>query len=195
MSPKTRRTMVRMRHGRMFKQLGLSDAQVESLLDVLIAQEERAKSAGADPELRARNRAELEAVVGREPAEKLDAWQQQTAARMEVRRVRDQLEEMGEPLSDAQLSRINELVHARAPAPPPARQKDEPGEAFAERFKTWRADSREQMRGDVSSVLETRQLERYDELDDLSRTIEKSFPIGAMPLMPTAGRAAPAAPR
>ena len=199
-SPKSRRTMARLRNGKMFKQLGLPDAQVESLLDVLSAQEERAMAVkpgdpSTDPEeVRARNHAEVAAVIGRESAEKLDAWQQQAMLRMEMRRMRDQLDDVGEPLSTAQSSRIEELMRAHPPSPPPQRQRDEPPDAFMSRFKSWRQDSREQVRAEVSTVLEPRQLERYDELDEMSRTFEKSF-AASLPAPNTAsaiaGRAAP----
>lgn len=192
--------MARMRNGKMFKQLGLSAAQEESLLDVLAAQDERAMTMRlSDPtsrpdELRAKNRAEVAAVIGSEPAEKLDAWQQAQSARMEVRRVRDQLEDVGEPLSAAQLTRIEELIHARPPVPAPVRSKDETGEAFMERFKGWRQESREQIRAEVSPVLEPRQLERFDELDDMTRSFEKNMSFVPPPPRvnaPSAGSAAP----
>ncbi|HTU57932.1 MAG TPA: hypothetical protein VMF89_05855, partial [Polyangiales bacterium] len=144
-------------------------------------------------ELRERNRAEVAAVIGRESAEKLDAWQQQFMVRMDMRRVRDQLDEVGEPLSAAQATRIEALMQARPAPAPPQRQKEESNEAFMNRFKSWRQESREHIRAEVSTVLEPRQLERYDELDEMSRTFEKSMsaalpaPVVAPPL---AGRAA-----
>ena len=193
-SPTGRRTMVRLRNGKMFKQLGLSETQVSSLLDVLVAQEERATTAKPNEqpldrdEVRAKNRAEVAAVIGSEAAEKLEAWQEQFTARLEVRRVRDQLDGVGEPLSEAQLSRITELIHARPPQLPPMRQQDESNEAFAARWKSWRTDNREQVRAELSTVLEPRQLERYDELDEMSRSFDKGMSF-AMP--PLAGRAAP----
>jgi|GEM_PF-3928814 len=203
-SPKSRRIMARMRNGKMFKQLGLSAAQEESLLDVLAVQEERMMAMRvSDPTarpdaLRATNRAEVAAVIGSESAEKLDAWQQAQSARMEIRRVRDQLEDVGEPLSAAQLTRIEELIHARPSLPAPIRMKEESGEAFMDRFKGWRQESREQIRAELSPVLEPRQLERYDELDDMSRSFEKNMSltpppprVNTPPAVLTAGRAAP----
>jgi hypothetical protein len=76
--------------------------------------------------------------------------------------------------------------------------KDQSGEAFMERFKSWR----QQIRAELSPVLEPRQLERYDELDDMTRSFEKNIsfsmptrvngPSGPSgPVPPTAGRAAP----
>ena len=190
-SAKTRRSMARLRNGKMFKELGLSEAEVESLLDVLAAQDERAMSirpgsAAPDADLRAQNRAEVEAVIGPARAAQLEAWQQQFFTRMELRRMRDQLEDVGEPLSEAQLTRLKEHVQARPPAPPPIRQKDEPGETYAAKIRAWRSENREQMRAEVSSVLEPRQLAHYDEIDDVARDLENS-----MPMLPTAGRAAP----
>jgi hypothetical protein len=95
------------------------------------------------------------------------------------------------------LARVSELVLARAPGyfAPPSRQKDEQPEAHMERWRKWRNDSRELLRADVSAVLEPRQLERYDELDEISRAIEKSMPSAFPPAQLSAGRAAPASPR
>jgi hypothetical protein len=106
LSTKNRRFLVRLRNGRIFRDLGLSDAEAEALLDLLVAQEERAREqnpgfmlGSPDQELRARNRAQVEALIGRERAERLDSWQSQTLARMELRRVRDELDDLGEPLT------------------------------------------------------------------------------------------------
>jgi hypothetical protein len=204
-SPSNRRASLRLHNGKIFRELGLSDAQVESLLDVLLAQQTRSAEAmkngtpfaGADPEARARNRAEVAAVIGNERAEQLEDWQGRAQARFELRRMRDQLEDSGEPLSDAQLKRIGELVQAQPPSLAPPRQKDETPEAFTERYKAWRNDNREQLRKQVSTVLEPRQLARYDEMDAVSREFEKSLPIRGPMLQapPSAGQAAPPAPR
>lgn len=200
--PATRRMSLKLLSGAIFRQLGLSEAQIESLLDVLIAQQTRmteAKpgtlAANADPETRARNRAEIAAVIGNERAAQLEDWQNRTMARFELRRVRDQLEDSGEPLSDAQLKRITELVQTQPLAPLTPRQKDETGEAFMERFRTWRSETREQLRSHVSSVLEPRQLERYDDMDAVSREFEKAMPMRVPPMLqtaaPVAGQSAP----
>ena len=75
--------------------------------------------------------------------------------------------------------------------------KDESGDGFMDRFKSWRQESREQIRAELSPVLEPRQLERYDELEDMARSFEKnisfSLPtrVNGPPALPTAGRAAP----
>ena len=200
LSPASRRLMVQHQNGKMFRQLGLSPAEVESLLDVLVAQQERAAEgrsgplfAGSDPEWRASNRAEVAAVIGEEPAAQLEDWQTRALARFELRRLRDQLEDSGEPLSDAQLKRINESMRAQPQVPPPAHQKDDAPEAIMERFKAWRKDQREQLRGQVSSVLEPRQLERYDEIESISREFEKAMPqrFPPMPAPSSAGQAAP----
>lgn len=149
------------------------------MLDLLAAQQERAPGtlhASSDPGLRARNRAEIEAVIGRERAEQLEMWQHQLGARLEMRHVREQLEDVGEPLSEEQLARIGKLIDARLPAPVPEREGGESDTSFRERFMSWRNENRERLREDVTSVLEPRQLARYYELDALSRSIEEAMP-------------------
>lgn len=197
--PSVHRTMLHISNGQLFKELGLSDAQKESLLDLLAAQAERARLArlngepGHSAEVRARNRAELAEVVGSEAAVKIDDWQQSFFARSELRTLREQLEGMGEPLSEAQQARITELMHSQPPPALPDRQPDEPPEAFAARFKSWRSESRDHRRALVTSVLEPRQLALYEELDEMSRSIDQAVPFvpGPSRVMPLAGQAAP----
>ncbi|HET8938321.1 MAG TPA: hypothetical protein VFN67_32980 [Polyangiales bacterium] len=201
-SPTARRMSMRLHNGKIFRDLGLSDAQIESLLDVLVAQQNRATepksllqaASGGDADARARDRAEITAVIGKERAEELDDWQRRAQSRFELRRIRDQLEDSGEPLSDAQQKRLSELMQAQTPAAPPPREKDEAPEVAMERFRAWRNENREQMRKQVSAVLEPRQLERYEEMDAVSREFEKSLPPRPFPGLQApapAGQAAP----
>lgn len=198
LSPSARRLSLQLHSGAIFRKLGLSGSQLESLVDVLLAQQDRAASmAGAspDPDARTRNRAEIAALIGNERAQQLEDWQSRGQARFELRRMRDQLEDSGEPLSEAQIKRISELMQAQPPAPLTPRQKDETPEAFSERFKAWRNDHREQLRNQLSSLLEPRQLERYDDMEVVSREFEKAMPMRMPPMLqataPSAGQAAP----
>jgi hypothetical protein len=204
LSAEHRRTMLRQRNGQLFRQLGLSDAQIEALLDVLAKQEERARAAkpgaflgamgpSSDPNELARNRAEIEAVVGSDKAAKLETWQKLFTARHELRRVRDQLEDVGEPLSEEQQNRLNELVQLRPRSFAPERKEGDTPEAFMERFRSWRQDSRQQLRTEVSSVLNPRQLARYDEMDELAHAFDRTM-ISMPPLQGAALAAGHGAP-
>jgi hypothetical protein len=186
LTPSQRRTMTRQQYGKLFRELNLSESQVERVLDVLAAQEERSRAASPqgmarprsalDPKERERNKQELAVAIGPDNAAKLEHWQDQSIPRGELQRVRDQLENAGEPLTTEQQHALNQRLQQRPDREsPPRREPDEPQEAFQERFHEWRADSRKQLRDDVAQTLTPQQQKRFDELEEMTSAFEQQI--------------------
>jgi hypothetical protein len=197
LTPTQRRTMTRQQYGRLFRELNLSESQVERVLDVLAAQEERSRAASPqglarsrlalDPKERERNEQEFAAVLGPDNAAKLERWQDQSMARSELQRVRDQLENAGEPLTTEQQNALNERLQQRPDREaPPRREPAEPQEAFQERFREWRTDSRKQLRDDVAQTLTPPQQKRFDELEEMTSAFEQQIRLPS-PVLGAAG--------
>lgn len=175
-----RRGFVRQRFGQLLKQLSLPESKAEALLDVIAAQEERAQTGAGvlanfrtNAEERERDSREIEALVGPEVAAKIARWQDLAMSRSSLRKVRDELEDLGEPLSEEQKTSLDQRFQALPTRPlMPKRDEGESNEAFSQRFREWRQDSRQQLRATVAPVLTPLQLKHYDELQDSQASVE-----------------------
>jgi hypothetical protein len=179
LSPKLRLASVRLRNGQLFQELGLDESQIAALVPVLGQQEERlAAATRLDPRTGRppnpaelfnpeRDQVELEAVLGRAKAAQFASLRKTLPARSDVRRIRSELEQAGEPITDVQERLMLAKVSARSgptPIPPVAKESLTSG---MERIEETRRERAQQLREELSSVLSPPQLARYDEQAEL----------------------------
>jgi hypothetical protein len=168
----------RQRYGQLFRELELSDAQIDGLAPVLHAQEQRALATASASGEQARSgasqrhasdeeRSEIAAIIGPEKAAQLEDLRNAMPIRAELRRVRDQLEEAGEPVSPEQQRQLVAILSNRAAPSPPVPEAGEPPEHGFERFRAWARDRDLRLRADSAAVLTPQQLERLEESEAL----------------------------
>jgi hypothetical protein len=187
LSLEQREIMSRGRFGWMIRELELPEERAETLLRVLATQEdraaeasrtnataaERARLASAQREL---DRAEIEAVIGPDKAAKLDSLKEAQSARAELRRVRDELEDMGEPLSDSQYATLVSAMRSRPSSPPPARVAGESADDGVERLRSWFDERDRKLLDEAAAVLTPEQQQRLEERQSLTRALSLSRP-------------------
>lgn len=187
LSLEQREILSRGRFGWMFRELELPAEQAETLLRVLATQEERAADASrttASAAERSRlvaaqkelDQAEIQAVLGTDKAAKLERLKEAQSARAELRRVRDDLEDMGEPLSETQYAALASAARARPLSPPPARVAGEPPDDGVERLRTWFSERDRKILDDAAAVLTPEQQQRLEERQSLTRAMSLSRP-------------------
>jgi len=180
-----KKTMARQAYGQLFRELALSDEEVEALVAVLSTQEQSSMLAPRSPltsEQQEREQREIAAVLGPERAAQFERLKKTIPARTELSLARSQLERFGEPLSDEQHGTLFAILNAREPsAPPPALEEDIAPAQRMEQFRSWRRASSARFRESAAQVLTPRQLERLDESEALLEAMQA----------PAAGSAAP----
>lgn len=173
LSPEHWTTIVRERYGRvLYRELSLSDAEVDALLPVLVAQD--AGPGGPTvhfgprdtPEARQRE-SEIAAVIGPEKAAQFVEERSNIPARIEVRSMREQLERAGAPLSDEQNAALSTVMKDLGFSKPPPPAPDATPQESVERTLAWRAARSKHVRDRVAPLLTPRQLQRWDEFESL----------------------------
>lgn len=147
LSSEQRKIMIRHRYGELLRELAVPQSERERLLEVLSAHEARRPSvpnrgpgSTHDAEaLASRERAEIAAVIGDEKAATFEQLKSTVSLRAEVRRVRDQLDEAGEPMTAEQ---YRALIGA---------------------MSDWVAERDDMFREKAAGVLERAQLKTLDE--------------------------------
>jgi hypothetical protein len=184
-----RKIMARQRNGQLFRELGLSEQQVDALLDVLAAQDARAPSnsrriggppfgrlgPSADatsPEELQRNRDEIASAIGPEKAAQFEALKKTLPARDQLQQLRNELERAGDPVTDEQQRRLLAIMNSRETTAPPARVEGESPEESMARYREWRRESSESLRRDAASVLTPDQVKRMEESDGLRTSLQ-----------------------
>ncbi len=182
LSLEQREIMARGRFGGVVRELNLSDEQVKTLLRVLAVQDARAAetartrvdAAGEEPRASKRReleQAEIAAVIGWENASRFEKLKEGLPTRTELRRLRDELEDVGEPLSGSQYAALVSAAKSRPPTPPPARVPGESPEVAIERMRTWFAERDQRILDDAAAVLTPEQLQRIEERQSVSRSL------------------------
>jgi hypothetical protein len=175
LSAEQRKSMSRSKYGALFRELALSEQQIDALLPVLAAQDQAegqrrmhngpgADAQTPDPE---RNRAEIAAVVGADKAAQFETLKKSLPARSQLAMLRMNLDQSGEPMTEEQRQKLLAIMTAREPVPmpPPLRVDGESGEQSFLRFRDWQQDRDRQMREDAASVLTPQQQKRLDEIN------------------------------
>jgi uncharacterized protein YjiS (DUF1127 family) len=196
------RIMTRHQYKRVFRELGLSESEMEAASDVLEQQAERSrKLIGRDgsenpapPNDPQRDQAELAGVLGQDKAERFMAQKKLMPARSQLSLLRSQLEEGGEPLSAEQQQALLGKLSEREP---PQFPRNVPGEDPSARFQAFMRDRDRGLRDVAAPVLTPKQRELMEEeskFQDATRS-QISF-AGPMPPSlapaPQAGSSAPA---
>ncbi|MET0387586.1 MAG: hypothetical protein ABW321_16575 [Polyangiales bacterium] len=179
LTPEQQKTRLRQHYGTLFRDLALSDAEANALLDALTQQAQRVGRASAmaprapdAPEnaaSRAQEREALEAAVGPQKAAQFEQLRGTLLARSEMRVIRDRLEEVGQPLSDGQLQKL--LADSRGQVfELPVRS---PGEAdYGARIRSATQTLRQQIEHSADAVLTHEQREQLNAIksaDDAER--------------------------
>lgn len=190
---------VRQRNGQLFREAGLSPEQIQALVPVLATQEERIMSAAqsahglvgrgaegnaVDPQ----NHDELVRAIGEEKAAQFEGLRKTLGSRMELQRLRDELEQAGEPISEEQRQRLLARMSTR----PQLSAADRNGSSPEDRFREIERQRSEQLRGEVSTVLSPAQLELFDQGQELHKAYSSHISSASFGASAAAGSAAPA---
>jgi hypothetical protein len=162
-----RERAVQHRYGALFRELGLSPEDTARARAVLSDQEERAVGS-SDEEAAARRREQdaLTSAIGREKAERFSQLKASLPARSELRRVRDRLEEAGEPMSGEQ-QRALVAVMSSLPGSSPRPIPGESLEQGIERFRSWTSERDRAFRERASDILSEGQQRTLEEAAEL----------------------------
>jgi hypothetical protein len=194
------RLMLRHQYRRVFRDLNLSESEMNAALDVLAQQAERNRkqlsTSGAPTNDAQNDQAELAAVLGREKAERFMTEKKLIPVRSEVSVLRMRLEEAGETLSAEQQQALVEVLGKKERTPPPRRLDGDPQQA-QECFQTWMQEHNRELRESAAPLLTPKQRELMDEDMVYQNAIRPTF-LGAAPTPgaappPQAGTPAPPA--
>jgi hypothetical protein len=148
---------------------------------VLAAQDERSRPmrpafVALDPaEAEARER-EIGAVLGAEKAAQFTELRRGMPARVEVRIIRQNLENLGVPVTAEQERQLVAMMkNSTPPEPPRPNPGQDPLEA-SEQFRAWRAERSKYVRDNAAPLLTPRQLERLDESEALQAAMQAAMP-------------------
>jgi hypothetical protein len=186
--------MLRHQYRRVFRDLALSDTEMDAALDVLSQQAGRTRkqlsmngSPASDPQA---DQAELAAVLGAEKAERFMAEKKLMPARSEVSLLRMRLEEAGEPLSPEQMQAMVESLGKMERAQLPRRVEGDDPQQSQERFQTWMQQRNRELRESAAPVLTPKQRELMDEEAAIQESMRPAFLRG----LSTSGAAGTPAP-
>ena len=196
-----RKIMVRQRNGALFRELGLNEAQIEALLDVLGQQDARSPNMATrvsgpavgrfgpagealSAEEQQRNRDEIAAVIGQDKATQFENLKKTLPARNELMWMRNELEQAGEPVSEEQQRQLLAIIGKRETQGPPARVEGESPEDSMARYRQWRRERSESLRQDAASVLTPEQVKRLEESDSLRSSMETRMSSRGGPAAP-----------
>lgn len=176
------------RNGELFRELALTQGEIDALTPVLAAQEQRQREqarasgrmrfgmAALSPEDEQRNRDEVAAVLGPEKAARLQTLQKSQPLRSEVRMLRDSLEQAGIPITEQQQRELMAKVTARAAEPKPTRSDGESQDDVVKRFGEQRRERAQRVREEAAAVLSPEQMKVVDQMEELRSTYESARP-------------------
>lgn len=181
LTPEVRALMIRQQYRQVFRELALSDPQVDALVPVLVEQSARrgpwATSANsANPQTPERDLAEVSAVLGPDKGAQFEQARKTMPARSQLNLIRRQLDEAGEPLRDDQSERLLAIMTAHQPQQPPQQAQGESAEQNMERFRTWQAQRDKQFREEADPILTPGQRRQLDEQATIRAAMSAGFP-------------------
>jgi hypothetical protein len=154
LSSEQQKTRLRQEYGVIFHDLSLSEAQTSALLDAL-SSENRAEQ----------KRKDVEAAIGHDKAIEFERERKTLFARVQIRHMRNQLEEVGEPLTDEQQQKLGRLSEQLQLQLPTLNEGDSMRD-FAARFRRATHGIEKDIQGQIRSVLTPVQRQRLTEIDD-----------------------------
>jgi hypothetical protein len=185
LSSEQRKTMVRHQYGELLRELALSPVQAERLMHALSEQEARnplmargmlSGATGDDEAALDRQRAEITAAIGEEKAAAFEELREMLPVRSEVRRVRDQLEEAGEPVTSEQYRALMSAMKGTvSPQRPPSSAASESWEETAEAYHDWMNERDDMFRESAAKILSPTQLKTLDEGQELREAMRLQF--------------------
>jgi hypothetical protein len=180
-----------------FRELALSNAEVEALLPVLAQQDLRAAKplpkglAGQPQQESQRAQSELAAVLGAEKAERFTALQKLRPARSVISTLRRRLDDSGEPLSAVQQEALlGIMASTSAELAPRSVEGDDPQQSL-QQLNTWTHERDQRLRHAAAPALTAAQRQLLEE-DDMFRNA-MGMRADAIGRPPQAGSIAPAA--
>jgi hypothetical protein len=194
MTEELRLAVTRRRYRSLFRELALSDAEVESILPVLVAQDLRANKPLpkelAMQEEPQRTQSELAAVLGAEKAQRFTALRLLQPARSQVNMLRQRLEDSGDPLTADQQQALTKILANKTAEPTPQRSGgDDPRQSMDQMAAKMR-ERDQRLRQDAAPVLTAAQRQSLDE--DIAFQDTMRLRAAAI-LTPQAGSSAPTA--
>jgi hypothetical protein len=153
-----RKTMLRHSYGALFRELILSPLETERMLQVLSEQQARRSPAESG-----REGAEIAAAIGVDKAAAFERLRGTMSARFELRSVRDQLEDAGEPMTAEQYRALMTAIRAQSPQLPTSPPRGETLEDSMELFRDWMSERNEAFRETAATILNPAQLKMLDE--------------------------------
>jgi hypothetical protein len=193
MTEEQRLGLTRRRYRSLFRELALSDAEVEAILPVLVKQDLRAnkplpKEPTGHPPDPQRDQDELATLLGAEKAASFTALRKLEPARSAVSMLRLRLEDSGDPLSPEQQKALLGIVASKSADPAPLRVEGDNPQRSMERMGTWMREREQRVREDAAPVLTAAQRQLLEEdaaFQDLMRKRADAV------LAPQAGSSAP----
>ena len=197
--------MTRHQYRRVFREIGLTESEIEATLNVMEQQAERSrKLSGAaasaspptdDPQ---RELAELAAALGPEKAERFMAQKKLMPARGQLSMLRSQLDEGGEPLSAEQQQALLGKLSERERGPFPKSVPGEDPQQISARFQSYMRERDRDLRDLAAPILSPKQRELMEEELKFQEAVRPQISFsGAAPSVaapPQAGSSAPRAP-
>jgi hypothetical protein len=149
---------VRQRYDELFREMGLSEHQIDALIPVLIAQEQRESEPRNSGELGAaphadHERAAIRAVLGPDNGARFLRLSKTLPARMQLNSARAQLEETDVPLREEQRKQLLGIMSAQEPLPPWERIRGESSDQQFARYRRWQQERDERFLKQAAPVL------------------------------------------
>jgi hypothetical protein len=159
---------IRRRYAELFREMELSEQQIEALVPVLIAQDQPDTEARSGGELRSardaeRERAAISAVLGPDKGLHFDRLKKTLPARMQLSFAREQLEQTGSPLREDQRKRLLAILNAQEPLAPWKRIEGESSEQQFARYRQWQQDGAKRFIEQAAPVLTPEQMKHLED--------------------------------
>jgi len=178
-----RARLILQQQGALIKALELSPEDEQRMLSVLSELEQRRQLAGPDAmvdevQLSQREDAELSRAIGREKAEQFAQLKAAEPGRQELKRVRDRLEQAGEPMTLEQQRALASVMSA-VPLESPSAIPGEPFEQAVDRFRTWVGERDRTFREQAAGILSPRQAKTLEDAAELREAQQPLLRAGA----------------
>jgi hypothetical protein len=149
LTPEQRRALARQRYGGLIRELALAPDGTARLLEAL-----------SQPDV---THEAIVAAIGDRDAARFEALKASLPARQELRRLRDQLEDIGEPLSEEQYRALIRAVSAQSGEKPSRPPQGESAQDSLELYRDWLSEREHTLHADAAKVLTSSQLSALDE--------------------------------
>lgn len=172
------------------KFLGLTKEESEKLLDLLT--EQQTSAIGRAPQDLAKNKAEIEALIGPGRMAQWEQYQKTLPERMQVSALSSQFEGAGMPLTDDQRTQlVNAMIETRQQLPPPPAAPGVLTEEAVSQHQQWQDEFNRLMTERARSILNSEQYEHYREYQEWQQQM-RQFALRNLPRPAQPGASGPA---